>query len=663
MNLSELARKLHVPVEQLRHKLPLMGFDIGKKATKVDKLVAHRILRDWKKLNYELEEKIKRQAKIDTDVKQEKTVKRKVSIPSIVTVREFGEYIDKPVNVVIKELIKNGIFASLNERIDFDTACIIADDLGVELSEIKEDDVETINKQGQLKAILKDEKPEELQPRPPVVVIMGHVDHGKTRLLDTIRKSNVIAGERGGITQHIGAYQITKNGKKITFIDTPGHEAFTAMRARGAKVADIAILLVAADDSVKPQTIEALRIIEQSGLPMIVDINKVDKPASDVVRVKQDLSKYNIVPEDWGGKHVFVETSAMTGKGLDELLDMILLVSEMEQKNIMANPNKPAVGTVIESHIDKREGSVATLIIQNGSLKKGDSLCINNTLYGKVRLMKDWDGKEIKEALPSMPVKILGFKVSPKVGDVVKAADKEKFVKKKIARRDLVRDETITLVMPEEDEDTSAGKEKLKVILKADVLGSLEAIVESLEKINQEEIEIKIIVKGLGSITENDILRADAENAEIYGFNVTANLAVQNLARDKSIDINYFSVIYDLIDDVKQKMENLLSPVEEVVELGSLEVKAVFKTTKDVKIVGGLVSEGKIEKDSFFNIIRDKEQVGKGRLINLQTHKQVVSSVKEGQECGVEIKCKENILEGDRLDFYKIETKRRKLEF
>ncbi|MDD4901419.1 MAG: translation initiation factor IF-2 N-terminal domain-containing protein, partial [Patescibacteria group bacterium] len=427
MNITELARILKVPTQELRDKLPRLGFDIGQKAIKVDGKIADKIIREWPILIKQLQAKeaaAKKQAATATAATGEK---KEIKIPKFITVRDFSLLTGAPVNRILAELMKNSIFSSLNEKIDFETAAIIGADLGFNIilsadtAESKASDIDV------MKEVMDKETPADLKPRPPVIVVMGHVDHGKTKLLDAIRKTDVAAGEAGGITQHIGAYQITHKNKTITFIDTPGHEAFTAMRNRGARIADIAILVVAADDGVKPQTVEAYRIIQTAKLPFIVAINKIDKPEANLDKVKQELSEQlGILPEDWGGKTMCLPISAKNNLGIGELLDMLLLTAEMEAKDITANPEASASGTIIESRVDRGQGPVATVIIQNGKLKVGDPLTFNGLAYGKVRAMVDCFGKNTAEALPAMPVKIIGLKIAPSIGDIMRVGQGEK---------------------------------------------------------------------------------------------------------------------------------------------------------------------------------------------------------------------------------------------
>jgi translation initiation factor IF-2 len=478
---------------------------------------------------------------------------------------------------------------------------------------------------------------------------MGHVDHGKTKLLDAIRKTNVVAGEAGGITQHIGAYQITHKDKIITFIDTPGHEAFTAMRNRGARIADIAILVVAADDGVKPQTVEAYRIIEAAKLPFVVAINKIDKPEANIDMVKRELSeKLNILAEDWGGKTVCQAISAKNNLGITELLDMLLLTADMEAKDIKANPEATASGTIIESHIDRGEGPVATVLIQNGKLKIGDPLLFNGLLYGKVRALKDHFGKTVTEALPAMPVKIIGLKMAPSIGDIMQVGQGEKVQIRK------VNSQNRHITKPTEEKKAEVKGKNINLLIKSDVLGSGEAIEGSLAKIETPEIKINILNKGLGNITEGDVVRAEASGAKLIGFNVKVTPLAMRLAREKKVEIKSYRIIYDLINDLKAEVQSLIELELERADLGRMKVLAIFRTEKGSQIVGGRIIDGKVESNSLIEVMRDKQIIAEGKLIKLQVAKQDVSIVETNQECGINYEGKPVIKVDDILQFYKM---------
>ncbi len=654
MNLTELARKLKITPQELREILPRMGFSIGQKAIKVDNNTAQKIMKDWPKYKKQLErearEKAKEEAEIESEMPKEKKI---VEVGKYITIREFASKADIAVNKVLTTLMKNGVFASMNEKIDFDTASIISEELEVEVVEGELEEGEVVNQdEKHIENIIEKEKDSSLRERAPVVVVMGHVDHGKTALLDAIRSANVVEGEAGGITQHIGAYQAKKNDRLITFIDTPGHEAFTAMRSRGAKVADIAILVVAADDGVKPQTLEAYRIIESSKVPFVVAINKIDKEGSDINRVLQDLSsKLNLIPEEWGGKVVTVPISAIKGDGLDKLLDNVLLLTDTEVKNLKANPKTVAAGTIIESHVDKNAGPVATILIQNGTLRVGDQLCFDGVIYGKVKALSDYNGKNLKEAGPSVPVRVLGLKIAPKVGDVLNVGEGKKVKSNKIKFSDK-KDNFDT----KGDKNNLQSQKNLNLIIKSDVLGSAEAIEESLLKLNSEKMKVNILNKSLGNINESDIKRAEDSDAIILGFNVGVNNEIKEHIREKEINVQMFSVIYDLIEFVKEEMQKLVLPELVRKEVGKIEVLAIFRTENKNQIVGGKVIEGEAQNDVQVEVLRDGKFEAQGKITQLQAGKQDVNKVEKGQECGLNFSGKPVVEVGDVLELYKEET-------
>lgn len=657
MNITELARILRISPQELRDLLPELGFAIGQKAIKVDNNTAKKIIKNWPIFRRQWEQKkaVERAKKQDEAIlpKEKKTI----YIPSVITVRALAEVSQIPVNRLLTELIKNGVFASINEKIDFDSASIIGSDLNLDVQLLAEDlGASDEAEEKKLQDILDQEKPEDMQARPPVIVIMGHVDHGKTKLLDSIRLSNVIAGEAGGITQHIGAYQVKRKEKLLTFIDTPGHEAFTAMRSRGAKVADIAILVVAADDGVKPQTVEAFRIIEAAKLPFLVAINKIDKPEADIMRTKQDLANnLNITPEDWGGKTICVPISAKEGTGIEDLLDMVILTTDTELGNsLQANPAAEAAGTVVESNVDKTAGPVATLLVQNGTLRVGDQLCFEDIVYGKVKSLKNHKGENIAEAEPSMPVKILGLKISPSVGDILYVGDGQKVKMRKIKSADIRKEKIMSIAQQENGDDNVP---KVNILIKSDFLGSAEAIEESLMKINTERVKVKIIARGLGNVTEGDIKRAEDSGAQIICFNTKMPPAVENLSRSKNIVVSSFSIIYDLIKFVKAEMQKLVPEEITRVNLGKLKVLAIFRTEKQQQIVGGKVLSGSPENLATVNVWRGEDFITTGKISSLQSAKQEVKFVEEGEECGLKFEGQPLILEGDILEFYREDRK------
>ncbi len=652
MNVTELARILRVTPQELLDKLPKLGFDIGQKAIKIDTKTAQKIIREWSFLIRQLEARELAERKATGAQAAIISEKKEIKIPSFISVRDFAAVTGVPVNRVLAELMKNGIFSSLNEKIDFDTAAIIGADLGLNIAAAETGEQTAGAAEADImKQIIGQESEADLKTRPPIVVVMGHVDHGKTKLLDAIRKTDVVAGEAGGITQHIGAYQITHNNQAITFIDTPGHEAFTAMRNRGAKIADIAILVVAADDGVKPQTVEAYRIMEAAKIPFVVAINKIDKPEANQDMVKRELGEQlNIIPEDWGGKTVCLPISAKNNTGLKELLDMLLLTAELEEKNLKANPDAAATGTIIESHVDRGQGPVATVLIQNGTLHVGDPLSFNGIDYGKVRAMADHLGKNVREAGPSAPVKIIGLKSAPAVGDIMQVGAGEKI---KMSARGGSAFGGKKLVTEEKKEN--AAVKNINIIIKSDVLGSGEAIEGSLAKVETPEIKINILYKGLGTITEGDIARAEASSAKILGFNVKATPLAMQQAREKKVTIKSYSVIYELINDLKDEVAGLVEAEMVRADLGRLKVLAVFRTEKSSQIVGGKVIDGQAVAGAMVEVMREKLLLAEGKLAKLQIAKQDVTTVDTNQECGLSYEGKPVIQVGDILQFYKME--------
>ena len=668
MNVTELARRLRVDTKQMLDILPEYGFDVGKKAIKVDDKIATQIMRKWKHIKRDLDRK--RREEMEERKQKERALRKEsgetVVLGDYITVKAFAERLGLSITEVITELMKNGILANQNQDIDFDTASIMADQFGFTAQ--KEDNVDQEKEEERttaLEAALA--KSDDLESRPPVIVVMGHVDHGKTRLLDTIREENVVEGEAGGITQHIGAYQAVwkdpKSGDErlITFIDTPGHEAFTVMRSRGAKVADIAILIVAADDGVKPQTKEVIQIIRAAGMPFVVALNKIDKETADPERVYGELAQHNIIPEEWGGDIPVAQISAKEKINIDKLLDILLLVTDMNEDKIQADPTLPAVGTVIESHKDKNIGPVATVLVQSGTLNKGDKIVVNGEIYGKVRAMRTHSGEEIETAPPSTPVQIVGFKVAPEVGDILDntnagEASKINVRQKKLAQTGAQK-ERITLSSDDEDK-----KATLNIVLKADVLGSLEAIIGSLEKIKHDEVGVKIVGKGLGNITEDDVSKAEASGGTVVGFNVNPTTTAEDLMREKNIGFKKYEIIYDLIDWVKEELENLLDAETIVTDHGSMEVLAIFRTDKRAMTIGGRVESGKAVSGSKVRVKRNGELVGRGTVGELQQGKQTVKEIPSGTEFGMRYEGRVIIEKGDILEFYSEEDKARTLE-
>ena len=658
MNVTQLARQLKVPTKDLLEKLPELGFAIGKKAIKVDPAQAEKIRIAWAGYQRKLRAQEKLREREEALAKKEQIIEEggEIIIPNQISVREFAGKVDMPVTELIKILMKSGILASQNERLDFETASIVAEDIGYKVK--KETENEGADEEKELERVkerIESEKELKAVPRPPVIVVMGHVDHGKTKLLDAIRRTNVVEGEAGGITQHIGAYQVVKNDRNLTFVDTPGHEAFTVMRSRGAKVADIAILVVAVDDGVQPQTKEAIDIIQAAKLPLVVALNKIDKPEANVEKTKRELSELNLSPEEWGGKTVMQEISAKKDINIDKLLDMVLLVADMDKEKITANPEGLAIGTIIESHVDKGEGPVATVLIQNGSLHVGDYLGVRGANYGKVRALRAWQGDEAKEAGPGMPVKILGFKFAPAVGDILEVPENPKELKTKKAKPDRKVIEDMVAEKKVVDEDTIEAQ--FNFVLRGDVLGSIEAILNTIEKVDVAGLAVNVVAKGLGNITESDILSAEATSAVVYGFNVKAASVVEELARDKGVEIKYYNIIYELFDDIERRLNEIVKPEVTINNLGKMKVAAIFIRESKYTIAGGPVIEGKIEGHTKVNVWRNEELVGDGEIEEVQIGKQQVTDVLKGQECGVKFIGKTKIEEEDVLEVYREETK------
>lgn len=594
---------------------------------------------------------------------EEKSAELKtVKIPNPVTVKKFAEILDLSVSAVITELMRNGIMATINEEIDFDTASIIAQDLGFETEEdLEMGDGEAITLEKLIDICKKEQESKEfLPPRAPIVTILGHVDHGKTTLLDTIRKGNVAAGEAGGITQHISAYQVKKRGEIITFVDTPGHEAFSAMRERGVSIADVAILVVAADDGVRPQTREVINYLKEKKIPTIVAINKIDKPDANAQRVKQELAELDIVIEEWGGEVIANEISAKKNIGIKELLDSILLVSEVLE--LKASRKNNGLGVVLESHLDPKVGPISTILIKTGTLKVGQDIVIGKN-FGRIKRMEDFVGKQINSAGPSEPVVIMGINGTPEVNDIIQVADKETISKIK-NRGGLGASNGRSAIKTKKDLYQNLDNDQIKkfsVIIKADVPGSLEAIDQILSTIQSDEVVLEYVNTGVGNITESDIKLAESSNAVIFGFNVTATTVAKRMAEKSGVIIKPFNIIYELVEVIKNDMADLLPPEIVRTDFGRMKILAIFKNGKTDMIVGGKVIEGKIVKKSLIEVNRDKEVIGKGVLENLQQNKKPAEEVKSGNECGVTFVGGTKLMVGDILYSYKEEEVRRKL--
>jgi translation initiation factor IF-2 len=580
-----------------------------------------------------------------------------VVIPPTIKVGDFAQKIKKPAAEIIKKLILKGVMASINHEIDFEVAEKIAEEYNIllEMEQVKEKEEVLINDF--------EDSAEDMLPRPPVVTVMGHVDHGKTSLLDAIRNSRVAAHEAGGITQHIGAYSVDVNGQKIVFLDTPGHEAFTAMRARGAKVTDIAILVVAADDGVMPQTIEAINHAKAANVPIIVAINKIDKSGANPDRVKQELTEYGLIAEDWGGDTICVPVSAHTHQGIDTLLEMILLVAEMQE--LKANPNRAAKGTIIESKLDKGRGPVATALIQAGTLKVGDAV-VAGTAYGKVRAMIDDKGRKVTKVGPSMPVEILGLSEVPNAGEKFYVVADEKTARE-IAeiRKEKQREEMFAANAKVSLQDLFSqikeGKVKvLNIIVKADVQGSVEAIRQSLEKLSNDEVKVKVIHGAVGAITETDVSLASASNAIIIGFNVRPDGMARQLAEKESVEIKTYRIIYEAIDDITAAMKGMLDPEFTEVVTARLQVRQTFKVSSVGTIAGCYVEDGKVNRNDSIRVIRNGIVIYEGKISSLKRFKDDVREVAAGYECGLTIERFNDIKEGDVFETYTMKEVERK---
>jgi translation initiation factor IF-2 len=584
---------------------------------------------------------------------------RTIEIEDMITVGALAEKLSLPATRLIGELMKNGVLATINERIDFDTAQIIVEELGLDVVLSKKAQAEPVARQK------KQDHSDKAVSRPPVVAVMGHVDHGKTSLLDAIRGAQVAKGEAGGITQHISAYQIKRKDRAITFLDTPGHEAFAAIREHGAILTDIAIIVVAADDGIKPQTLEAIRFARKAGVKIIVALNKIDKEGANPERVKQQLAENELLPEEWGGDTVIVEVSAKTKQGIDNLLDMILLVADVE--DFRAEADGPATGLIIEAHLEQGKGPIANALVEEGTLKTGEFI-VTGTTYAKIRTLDSTSGEKLKEAGPSTPVVIAGFKTLPEFGDEFIVVKDEKIARQmaekaatsksgSTARNDMSSSELIRMI------NRNNEVNELNVIIRADVQGSLTSVVDSLKALDTDEVAVRIVSSGVGAITENDLHLASTSGTIIYGFNVVAPTNIKRLASRDKISIRLYSIIYELIDDVKEGLTKLLPPEVIETDLGRLVVKGIFKTTKTEVICGGEVTKGHLVVPSLVRVTRGDNSLGEYEITGLKRGPQEAREVLEGEMCGVSIKTanKLDLQEGDRLEFFTRSTVARSL--
>lgn len=649
----ELAKELKITSKELIEKVADLNLDINSHMSTVEKEEADLIK---ELLKTESDSEINNSKNTSNVEKEDKDMEEKnenevIEIEENIIVKDLAEKLEVTPSEVITKLISLGIMANQNQSVDFDTASIIAEEFGVSVkkSSVEEDD-EEIGFHLDF-----EDAPKDLKPRPPIVTVMGHVDHGKTSLLDAIRKTAVTEREAGGITQHIGASTINIDGEKIVFLDTPGHEAFTTMRARGAQVTDIAILVVAADDGVMPQTVEAINHAKAANVPIIVAINKMDKPAANPDRIKQELVEYGLVPEDWGGDTICVPVSARNEEGIDDVLEMILLVAEMQE--LKANPNRKAVGIIVEAELDKGRGPVATVLVQKGTLKVGD-IVVSGTAHGRVRAMLNDKGKRVKKATPSIPVMILGLSEVPEAGEHLYVVENEKKARNYTqARKEKIREEQLKssqkVSLDDLFEKIQLGEVKeLNVIIKADVKGSVEAVKQSLSKLETDEVRVNVIHGGVGGITESDVMLASASNAIIIGFNVRPTLTAIDISKRESVDIRTYRVIYDAIEDIESAMRGLLDPTIEEEVIGRAEIRATFKVPNVGMVAGIYVLQGKITRNSKIRLLREDVVIYEGDISSLKRFKDDAKEIQSGYEGGLSLENYNDIKEGDIIEAY-----------
>lgn len=655
---AELIKELFSERDNSEHKAD--GADDEVILEKYEDLQEEKISKDIKITKSKKSKRKEDEDIVANDKKQSKGEEIVIEMGDTITVKELSEKLKKPSVEVIKELIFMGVMAAINQEIDFETAEKLAEKF--EAIAVKKEDSFEEEKEEE---IFEDEAEDiNTEKRPPIVTVMGHVDHGKTSLLDAIRKSKVTATEAGGITQHIGAYTVQVNDEKVTFLDTPGHEAFTAMRARGAQITDIVVLVVAADDGIMPQTAEAINHCKAANVPIIVAINKIDRPGANPDKVKQELTEYGLVAEDWGGDTVCVPVSAHTKEGIDTLLEMITLTAEMLE--LKANSKRNAKGTVIESKLDKGRGAVATLLVQNGTLTVGDSIIVGST-YGRIRAMFDYKGKKMKSAGPSIPVEILGLSEVPAAGDKFHVVKDEKTAREMAnKRKEKIRDEYLQSTHKVSLEDLYSqikeGKMKeLNIIVKADVQGSIEALKQSLEKISNDEVKVRVIHGAVGAISEADISLASASNAIIIGFNVRPDTNATILADKESVEIKTYRIIYNAIDDIKAAMEGMLEPDYKEVVLGRAEIRQTYKISNVGTIAGCYVLTGKLTRNSSIRVIRDGIVINESELASLKRFKDDAKEVPAGYECGLSVEKFNDIKEGDIIEAFEMQEVKKQL--
>lgn len=669
MNVTELARRLQMPTKELLDTLPRLGFAVGRRAIKVDDRLVERITEAVTK-DKQRREQAARAAGVREvglgDQSREAASRRSkpLPLPPAIAVRDFAEAMGMPVAKVIGELMRNGVMANINERVDYETASIIAEDLGFKPVPAATDAAPASNQEEGATGRRSTDESEPI--RPPVVVVMGHVDHGKTTLLDALRKTDVAATEHGHITQRLGAYQVSINDRQITFLDTPGHEAFASMRTRGGRAADVAVLVVAADDGVQPQTIEALQIIQSEKLPFVVAINKVDKAEANVDRIKQQLAELNVATEDYGGKAVAVPVSAKAGTGLQELLETVLLVSDLQPPR--APVDVPAEGLIIEAHVDKGEGPVATVVVQRGTLRPGDWVVIGEVV-GRVRLLKDERGKVIAEAGPSKPAKILGLKALPKAGDVLGVtADKREIQSKMKASRRAAGSGISAPVAQKKaakkqgGEEEEAAKPHLLVVVKADTLGSLEALLETFSRFSSSVVGLKVVKSGLGYVNDADVLAAQSTGATVVAYHTELNSSAKALVHERSIPVMQSPIIYKLLEELEEKLAELIPPEVIRRQLGTVQVLALFKAHGRDQVVGGRVTAGTVKPETKVKLVRRDAAVAYGDLLELRSGKQVVPEAAQGSEAGFSLKLDAAVAVGDTLEVFQEEVNRRQMD-
>lgn len=670
MRVYELAKELEMRSKDLIEKINEMGIEVSShmatlKSDELDKVLDYFTKKDKAEEEVSSEKNLEK----DSELEKEKDDKKiedleeeeveeldedALELPSSLTVLELSDHLGQNVNQVIMKLIELGVMASQNQQIDYDTAEIVASEFGVQTREIKSSESE--GNEGDLEYILDyDDEDKDLKPRPPVVTVMGHVDHGKTSLLDSIRSSDITRGEAGGITQHIGASSVRVDGEVIVFLDTPGHEAFTTMRSRGASITDITILVVAADDGVMPQTIEAISHAKAAGVPIIVAINKMDKPEANLDRVYQELAENGLTPEEWGGDTITVPVSAKTKNGIDDLLEMVLMVAELQE--LKANPDRRAVATVIEAKLDVGRGPVASVLIQKGTLNIGDVI-LSGIASGKVRAMFDDKGKPIKSAGPSIPVQILGLSDVPESGDQLYEIEDEKTARDYASKiKDKIKDEKVkaneNISLDALFEKRQEGEvQDLNIIVKTDVKGTIDAVVNSLAKLSNDEVRLNFIHTAVGGITESDVLLADTSNAIIIGFNVRPNSVAADSAKKANVDLRTYRVIYEAIEDVEKAINGMLEPIFKEEVIGRAEVREVFKTPNAGKIAGIYVQDGKVTRNSSVRLLRNDVIVVEAEISSLRRFKDDAKEVNTGYEAGLGIEGYDDIKQGDRMEFF-----------